>query len=109
MTMVPTISAAESRSGVAPDVDQQPARRIVPRRHRDPVVGGAFRRFRRGAANHPDDAGVEQCVERLADRGLVAHAVQFLHLAVPPHDVAVAVEHRESVVQRLENVLAELP
>src|SRR3982751_6637317 len=78
------------------------------RHHRDAVVGGAFRRAGRGAADHADDLRVEELVERLADGILVADAVELLELAVPPHHFAVAIEDREAVVERLEDVLAEL-
>ena len=44
-----------------------------------------------------------------ADRRLVADAVDLFHRPVPPDDAAVPVEHDQAVVQRLQDVLAELP
>ena len=82
---------------------------LVPRRQRHAVIGRPLGGLDGAGAEHLDYRTVEQLVQRAADGILVPHAVELFQLSVPADDSAVAIEHRQPVVQRLENVLAELP
>ena len=108
MTIVPVIASCASRSGVAATLTSSAARAVVPRRQRHAVIGRPLGGLDGAGAEHLDNRTVEQLVERAADGVLVPHAVELFQLAVPADDSAVAIEHRQPVVQRLENVLAEL-
>src|SRR6478672_4652375 len=90
------------------DVDEEGPGAFVPRDERHAIEGRALGRFAPGRTKHLEEPGLEDLVETAGDRLLVADAVELLQPAVPPHDAIVAIHDRQTVVQRLENVLAEL-
>ena len=108
ITMVPAIAPSESRSGVVATLTS--SRRAVAWRvgERHAVERRAFGRLAPRRAQHLEEARIEDLLEPAPDRLFVAHAVQLFEAAVPAHDAVVAIDDREAVVERLEDVLAEL-
>ena len=74
-----------------------------------PIDGRAVRRIAPGVPQHVEEAIVEDIGERTPGCFLVSQAVEVLEPAVPSQDAIVAVDDRDPVVQRFEDVLAELP
>jgi len=56
-----------------------------------------------------DERLVEHLAERPPDRILASDAVKALQRAVPADDPFVEIEHGQAVVERLQDVLVELP
>ena len=81
----------------------------MPCRQRNAVDGRPVRRIAPRAAQQLEEAVVQDVVQRAPDRLFVAQAVELLELAVPADDAIVPVDDGEAVVERLEDVLAELP
>src|SRR5471030_235526 len=89
-------------------VDQQTRRLAVARGQRHAIQRGAVRVVLPRGAQRLDKRRVEQIAEPAADRLVAGDAVELLERAVPADDLLVHVEHDESVVERLEDVLVEL-
>ena len=74
----------------------------------DTIQRGTLRLLAAGTIQAFDERRVEQVCQRLADRGVVRHAVDPLEGGVPPEHSIFEVEHHQPVVQRLNDVLVEL-
>src|SRR3954471_2312966 len=64
------------------------------------------------AARRPqcrDERAVEYVAQLAPDRGFARHAIEALERAVPTDDPFLRVEHDESVIERFQDVLVELP
>ena len=106
--MLPAIAPSESRSGVVATLTSSRRVPVVPRDERHAVEGRAFGRLGPRRPQHVEEPRLEDLVEPARDGLLVAHAVQLLEAPVPADDPVVAIDDREAVVERLEDVLAEL-
>src|SRR5829696_9991760 len=78
------------------------------RDQRNSIHGGAVRRFTPGGTQCFKERRVEDLVERAVDGVLMAQSVELFEAAVPAQHAVVPVQDREPVVQRFEDVLAEL-
>ena len=106
--MVPAIGPVRVAQRRRRDVDQQPARRVVARRQRHAIERRALDRLAPRSQDFHEHR-IEQFAEPPADGVFVPDAVQLLEAAVPAHHAVLAIDHREPVVERFEDVLAELP
>ncbi len=80
----------------------------MPRSQRHAIECGAVRRLATAGAQDLEEPFVEDLLELAADGFLVADAVEFLQAPIPTHDAIVAIDNGQTVVERLQDVLAEL-
>ena len=110
MTMVP----AHSRPGIGSSgtvvmFTSSAVRAAAARTQRHAVLGAAVGRGGSGRLHRRDHRRVEQHLERPAYRLAAAQPVDALERVVPAHHRAVAADHEQAVVERLEDVLVEHP
>ena len=109
MSIVPAMAPSESRSGVVATFTSRRRGGSCRVGERHAIEGGAFRRLasvRTAATSKKPESNSSS--SRPVDRLLVADAVELFEPTIPAHHPVVAIEYGDTVVQRLEDVLAEL-